>query len=80
MKVVCIDDTAGSLINPCGFTIKEGEIYTVYRTFIGMITGKPCYALNEDDYKGGYLCTRFIPVSDIDETEFERNYKTEKVI
>lgn len=56
--------------------IAEGEVYTVVNSFTHT-DGIPYYELKE--ISGGYYYAqrRFTPLSDISETTFERNYKTQ---
>ena len=65
MKVMCID--ARQILDPVP-ELKEGAIYTAKQD-----------PNHEDQYSifetgKNYLKKRFIPLSEIDETEFERNY------
>lgn len=71
MKVLCIDDSNLEY----GF-LKYGDVYTVIgeENHMGLI----CYFL-EEIVGESYVKTRFIPLSEIDETEFERNYNKELV-
>lgn len=81
MKVICINETGfvDKEVDP----IKEGEIYTViaHKTY----DNKRYYQLSElainskNHYPQWYASFRFIPLSSIDETEFEREYKKELV-
>lgn len=57
--------------------IYEGTIYTVSEDTVYM--GIPCYGLSEIGAPYKYRKSRFIPVSDIDETEFIREELTETV-
>lgn len=80
MKVICIDGVKVGDRVKAGFQpfalpqdeIIEGVIYEVIDliNFFGLdayrLVGKPFNAL--------YTTDRFAPISDIDETEFERNY------
>ncbi|MEO7048900.1 MAG: hypothetical protein ABI091_26595 [Ferruginibacter sp.] len=81
-KVVCIKK---GRLNPISLVkgishLVEGEIYTVKRKLVG-INDKhekiDAYELIE--ITGTNAADLFIPLSDIDETEFERNYNTEKI-
>lgn len=79
LKVICIDDKIRPhSVCASDWFIKEGEVYTVCGTYISNI-GRPSYRLDEDPMKlrGGYDADRFIPLSTIDETTFERNYNTQ---
>lgn len=84
MKVLCIDDKPRPGEVP-GIEPKEGETYTVSQEGNGecAITHKliPCYRLVElsNPPNDWHDKDRFIPVSSIDETEFERNYNKELV-
>lgn len=81
MRVICIDDKERPGEYPdADFTIKEGETYNVCRA-VTSENGIFCYSLLEDPYRAMYCyaADRFIPVSDIDEKEFERNYNFQTV-
>lgn len=76
MRVVCIDASCSIPpgYNGMPFLLKEGEIYTVSQE------EHNCYHLVETDRINPTYCyskKRFIPLSDIDETTFERNYQTQ---
>lgn len=83
MKVVCVD--AGwrpyTIATAGGFNLKEGDIYTVVNQWKSKWDGIEIivYALLEDpDHSEyGYASDRFATLSEIDETEFERNYNFE---
>lgn len=87
MRVICIDDREdefGYDDYQSGWHLVFGQIYTVLFPALGIgINGKkrPVYILKEDpdapEY--GHLQSKFAPLSTIDETEFERNYKKELV-
>lgn len=76
MKVLCIDDLQ------CFGLIHVGEIYEAeqcpfpesYR-----IVGKEYYVYDGNRYRLNLFKKRFIPLSTIDETEMERNYKKQLV-
>lgn len=70
MKVVCID---ASNMNKYGILV-EGNIYKV-------ISNNDCFKAYElKEHKGYfYKKERFIPLSEIDETTFERNYDKVKL-
>ena len=73
MKVLCIDDTL------CEF-LKYWGVYTVFKE--GFYMGERVYYIEECRHLFSdplFKAKRFIPLSDIDETEFERNYKKELV-
>jgi hypothetical protein len=74
MKVMCIDDTMQR--RPI---LKYGEIYTVYDED-NTTYNLPAVFLEEIDQRLGgkrpWDKNRFIPLSNIDETTFERNYNT----
>lgn len=80
MKVLCIDDKPrpGDILEAEKFLF-EGKVYSVIKETIGYddaaftVNPVPCYILAEDP-GWGYEINRFIPVSDIDETEMERSY------
>lgn len=82
MKVICIDDSYsknGHTFPGFNWWIKEGETYTVERETIGYYTdgsSVPCYVLVEQPIMNGpcWEKSRFIPLSQIDETQMERNY------
>lgn len=84
MKVLCIDD---KIRHPHGFMeeggikIKEGEVYEVLRETEGYDKLGNTYRVYEltVDPGYGYELWRFVPISNIDETEFERNYNKETV-
>ena len=77
MKVICIDaspsKTSGKL---CPLT--EGEIYIKIGDSAGGLLGIPHYKL-EGFANIEFGAFRFIPLSQIDETTFSRNYKKEGV-
>lgn len=82
MKVICINENwvFGTGMKATEFTPKEGEDYTVV-SFGKCACGcrVDVYELAECGEGYGYDATHFIPLSSIDETEMERNYKTELV-
>jgi hypothetical protein len=78
MKVLCIDDK----IRPGDYSatpqVVEGCVYNTTCTCNGYGVDKSVvlsYKLEEFDQKYCWDCDRFIPLSDISETEMERNYK-----
>lgn len=81
MRVICIQGDADkdAIIMP-GVEIIEGEVYTVSgyseysRNKHGGVDHIPVYKLAERPQDVGYEVSRFAPLSDIDEKEFERNY------
>lgn len=77
MTVLCIDDSRIT-IAAADFVIKENEQYEVIRTFQ---QGKPDWWWYELSIQPGvgYAVERFIPVSEINEKEFERNYNFQTV-
>lgn len=86
MKVICIDDRADENADLShGLPpIVVGEIYTVtkYSEYsknkYGIVERWPVYCLAErGDGLVGYDVKRFVPLSNIDEKEFERNYNKE---
>lgn len=88
MKVICIDDKPKpneEFVPEMGLSvIKEGCEYTVVWQGLGYddvgckINPAPVYELAED-IGFGYPTWRFVPLSSIDEKEFERNYIKETV-
>lgn len=91
MKVLCIDDKLrpNEMYIP-GCELKEGETYTVVEEVTGYdinsVTGfstnpRQCYVLAEFAAFPGvcFETNRFVPLSEIDETTFERNYQKELV-
>lgn len=73
MRVICIN--AGIVEGFDAPELKEGEIYTV----IGFL-GDIGYYLEEVSSVGGpFYIQRFSPLSEIDETTFERNYNLQTV-
>lgn len=75
-KVICINDKSPYAAPVAPWKIKEGEVYTVTNT--GYTKWGIVYELNIQPGVG-YWPEFFVPLSEIDETEMERNYKTEKV-
>lgn len=77
MKVMCIDSTTEPGWLPV--ELKEGEIYTVIDSMND--NDGSWYMLLEGDPGAWYEAKYLIPISDISETEMERNYnfKTEPV-
>lgn len=75
MKVICIDDKWENI----GGDVKQwpvfGEITTVVYAFKDY-QGE-WYKFQEYDYNWDYEQCGFIPLSEINETEFERNYQKE---
>lgn len=79
MKVICINN--GLMKNNLGQfyaapELKESEIYTVVRDgecVIELFEVKTPFGFT------GFTKSRFIPLSSIDETEFQREYKKELV-
>jgi hypothetical protein len=82
MKVMCIK-LPKSISPACKgkVNIKIGVVYTVLRDLPEFLTPNcsgPCYELAED--RGyAHVKTLFAPISDIDETEMIREYKTQTV-
>lgn len=70
MRVICVNDKG---LGPVGPRLVYGSIYSISET------RRDLYGLKETGMDVFYLKSRFIPLSSIDETEMERNYKTEKV-
>ena len=82
MKVLCIDDKIRPGDYPDTPTVLEGCIYHTTRTCDGFGIDKSValsYKLEEFDQKYCWDCDRFIPLSDLSETEMERNYDLNKV-
>lgn len=77
MKVICITDINPRAGNKTQLII--GEVYTASQCPVH----DHCYDLAEvPTFKGfpvSYNKAMFAPLSDIDETTFNRNYQTEKV-
>lgn len=73
MKVMCIEGVKKGMIAMNGKPVKnqdeiyEGEIYTV--SWKTILLGESVYMLSERSPFFGYRERRFIPLSDIDETE-----------
>jgi hypothetical protein len=85
MKVICIDGIKAGHPSQTirGFEpankhdeIYEGEVYTVIREHICF--GELAYILLERSYLNSYRKNRFAPLSDIDETEFVRDYNKQE--
>jgi hypothetical protein len=75
MRVLCVD--AGQLKRPL---LKEGEVYAVYEENTWYFN-MPVFFLTEIDCNGKkhpFAQDRFIPLSDIDETELVNELETEK--
>ena len=83
MKVLCIDATSFPDCLPCD--IYEGDVYTVIdQRDSGLnIHGEDIpgvvYVLAERSSKDGYSCERFIPLSDLDETELVNDEYLDKI-
>lgn len=77
MRVICINEDAYPDNLPEGDDgmIKDGNIYTVIDVFFD--EGYIWYVLEEDVGDGGYWENCFQRLSDINETQFIREYKTE---
>lgn len=80
MKVICIDDSErdyGHISNnkeqpKYDWWVKQGSVYTVIKNVIPVDVKIWCYVLAEDpDGADGWSweADRFVPLSDIDETE-----------
>lgn len=82
MKVICIDDSLAPLkgmsIYRTDFYVKFGKIYNVTAEYPDREYGT-VYDLAEDPYGGKWDAKRFAQLSEIDETEMERNYNKELV-
>lgn len=81
MRVICINGDGlremNNLENDDDYTLKTGEVYTVVDT--QRHDGMDFYILSEKPFDCCYHVRRFAPLSDISETEFERNYQKEKI-
>jgi hypothetical protein len=84
MKVICIDGVKVGNIGILHQTIAtddeaiyEGEIYTVLKSTV--VAGIAAYHLEEKSHCV-YRASRFAPLSDIDENEFERYYSLVETI
>ncbi len=78
MRVICIDDVFTDGVD--GTTPRFGEKCTASQCNVYPdnydILEHPCL---RNGILQSFAKRRFIPVSDIDETEMQRNYKTEKL-
>jgi len=77
MKVICIDSkpAIGFIQTMDDDPLKEGCIYEVEVEFVGVVSKAPYYGLKGYNWEigvKGHLRRRFIPISDIDETELIR--------
>lgn len=70
MKVMCIKQGDWTQHNSDRSDPAYGDICTVVRQFENI--GHQVYELKEFPHKGGYSVKGFVPLSDIDETEFVR--------
>jgi hypothetical protein len=73
MKVLCIN---AKPVN-CDIDLIEGEVYTVID--IEMFQNKDYYVLAEIAKPNSFIKDRFIPLSDIDETEIVKQRETELI-
>ena len=81
MRVICIDDKERPGDYSLFPQVEEGCIYNTTCTCKGY--GKDgsvvlSYKLQEFNQKYCWDCDRFIPLSDLSETEMQRNYKLKK--
>lgn len=79
LKVICIDNS--NLGHGTATELTEGQEYTVLNELLAP-SGELGYLLAEvksDQWKGTFYSKRFIPVSNIDETEFVRETKKELI-
>jgi len=77
MKVLCISDEIKTDFDKLP-PLSVGEIYNVVKETKHQIWEFYMFSeLNVNGYNCWYCKDNFIPLSSIDETEFERNYKTE---
>ena len=79
MKVLCIDNSENKNlpldVKPSSHLLEEGKTYTVIAEDpYGYNLAECPHPLNP---RGWWARKRFVPVSEISETEFERNYKKE---
>lgn len=86
MRVICIEERADDLANLFDLPpLVVGEVYTVVRfseyslNKYGVSEYFPVYCLAERGFHVGYATTRFAPLSEINEKEFERNYNFQTV-
>ncbi len=78
MRVICIKQFTKEVENRNPVPpIKFGEIYT--QVDESEYNGEKFIALQEFRWEDRFKKSYFAPLSSIDETEMERNYKTEKV-
>lgn len=75
MKVICIDASPNRFGDEC--PLIEGKKYTKIREVKGPETGTIHYIIKEFKNQG-FGAFRFIPLSDIDETELVNEFLTEK--
>jgi hypothetical protein len=76
MKVICIEEPKTKFSHKTGlpFVVRVGSVYTVAECLtLGDVPG---YRLKEDMIHT-YAAKWFEPLSEIDETEMERNYNKE---
>ena len=81
MRVLCVDGKKRPGDYPNTPTVVEGCIYHTTRTCDGYGVDKSVvlsYKLEEFDQKYCWDCDRFIPLSDISESELQRNYQLNK--
>lgn len=77
-KVICIDNSH-ALYTKKHIDLDLGETYTVISEVSDPASGILHYVLSERRHDKAYGAFRFIPLSEIDETTFERNYNKELV-
>jgi hypothetical protein len=82
LRVICIDSKERAGDYPASQTVTEGHIYNTTATCKGY--GKDgsvvlSYKLVEFDQKYCWDCDRFIPLSDISETEMKPYYKLKEL-
>lgn len=82
MKLLCINDgeipsREGTSTNDI-YPVKAGKTYTSLGPVFTYPSGDRCYFIRE--VGNDKRVERFIPLSDIDETEFERNYNFKQSI
>ena len=81
MRVICVDAKGRPGDHPTG-VLKEGGCYKVVDEKMARGTDgrrAMCYVLEEFGPLMGFEKDRFVPLSSIDETQFERNYNKELV-
>ena len=75
MKVICIDSTSPTKNGAIATELTEGVEYSVVGSRPCTVSKNLCYQLA--GFFILYESWRFVPLSDIDEKEFERNYNNQ---